>query len=209
MQVVRQMSSGSADVWRALKRLLPRMAAACLVASVSCACPEAIRTWDCNFNRPGLVARVNFHDELEEPKEHIAGPAVCPDLRPLILCVLALYGAGCESRQPPWLEQMAVQVSSEVHAIGLYDGIDQAEAMTIASHYLSEYVIGCGSVDKPRLEGDRWVFAVRTGHAGALADWTIFVSSRDGAVWADGLRHFRSLASFRATVVDDFVRRRL
>jgi len=152
---------------------------------------------------------MNFDDGSEDPEKHVAGPAVCPDLRPLVLCVLALYGAGCEGRPPPWLEQMAARVSMEVHAISVFDGIDQVEATTIASHYLAEYVIGCGGVDKPTLEGDRWVFAVRAGYAGKLVDWTIFVSSRDGAVWADGLRQFDNLAEFRATVVNDFLRRRL
>ena len=186
-----------------------RLVAAWVLTSASCACREAIRTFDCNFEKPGLVARMHYGDGTEVLEEAVAGPAVCPDVRPLILCVLALYGAGCEGRAPPWLDRMATQVSSEVHAISVYDGIDQVEATTIASRYLSEYVIGCGRVDEPKLEGDRWVFAVRTDHAGELADWTIFVSTGDGAVWADGLRQFRSLATFRATVVDDFVRRRM
>jgi hypothetical protein len=37
----------------------------------------------------------------------------------------------------------------------------------------------------------------------------VFVNSRTGAVWADGLRRFADFATFRTVVVQDFVRRRM
>jgi hypothetical protein len=130
-------------------------------------------------------------------------------MRSVLLGGLALAAAACERRPPPWLEEMAVKIRDELAVVNPSDGIDKVEAVNIASHYVSEYIIGCGGVDEPTKHGDRWKFGVRTGYAGSRSDWVIAVDSHTGAVWADGLRRFPDLATFRTVIVQDFVRRRM
>jgi hypothetical protein len=126
-----------------------------------------------------------------------------------LLAGLALAAVACERRPPPWLEQMASRIREDLAVVRPSDGIDKIEATTIASHYLSEYIAGCGGVDEPTKEGDRWKFGVRTGYAGTRSDRVIAVDARTGAVWADGLRRFPDFETFRTVVVQDFIRRRM
>ena len=122
---------------------------------------------------------------------------------------IVLLTFACKRTPPAWLEEMAGRIRDELAAVNPTDGIDKGEARTIAGEYLSEYIIGCGAVDEPKQQGNRWSFGVRTGYAGTPSDWIIVVDSRTGAVWADGNRRFPDFATFRTSVVEDFIRRRM
>src|SRR3954466_14372929 len=107
-----------------------------------------------------------------------------------VAILLLLLAAGCKRAPPPWLEEMAGRMRNELAEVNAKDGINKVEATNIALHYLSEYIIGCGGVDEPNKDGDRWSFRVRTGFAGNPSDRVIVVDARTGAVWADGNKRF-------------------
>src|SRR5580765_3180870 len=120
-------------------------------------------------------------------------------MRPVWVAIL-LFAVSCKKTAPPWREEMAGKIRAELDEVNPADGIDKVEATNIASHYLSEYIVGCGGVDEPKKNGDRWSFGVRTGYAGSPSDWIIVVNSRTGAVWADGNRRFSDFSTFRTSV---------
>jgi hypothetical protein len=107
------------------------------------------------------------------------------------VCIaIVLFSLACKRTPPAWLAELAGRIRDELASVNPTDGIDKGEATTIASQYLSEYIVGCGAVDEPKKEGNRWSLGVRTGYAGTPSDWTIVVDSRTGAVWADTIGGF-------------------
>jgi hypothetical protein len=129
-------------------------------------------------------------------------------MRPVRIALVVL-AVSCRRTPPPWLEEMKGRMQTELDAVNPTDGIDKVEATNIASHYLSEYIAGCGGVDEPKKEGDRWSFGVRIGYAGSPSDWVIKVDSRTGAVWADGNKWFPDFPTFKTSILADFVHRRM
>jgi hypothetical protein len=83
------------------------------------------------------------------------------------------------------------------------DGIDAAEAMTIASEYLVRYISGCGGPDGMVKQGRTWVFGMRLGVLGKKSEDTIQVDAVTGGVFVEGGPRFGDFASFSTAKIDD------
>ncbi len=103
-------------------------------------------------------------------------------MRYAVLSILALLGlAGCSSvtggPSGSWREEIADAMA----AVAVEDGINQAEANTIASVYFISRISGCGTTGEPESEGEHWVAPVYFGYAGLPIE-PIFIDRQTGAI---------------------------
>jgi len=92
----------------------------------------------------------------------------------LLLC------AGCGSVPPQNPSQKAVALPEyPVDGVNYADGVDQAEAESIAASYFRRVVGGCGMPDKPENRGDLWCIQLWGGFA--AADYGRLWVAKDGS----------------------------
>ena len=107
-------------------------------------------------------------------------------------------GAGCSTRLPPYGVPQATEssrpssqtiqaekYSDPLELVNASDGIDQAEAATIAQTYFHRFISGCGYIDVPTPHGEQWWSTPHVGFGGDRMQSPIRVDAWTGGVSFD------------------------
>jgi hypothetical protein len=160
--------------------------------------------YQCRAFRDNLQSGEIFHGARVTYLSGIGLPAAL--LLLLTFAMLPRFSPGWLSR---WDQEMALNYSpprpvrSLREAITLADGIDRAEASTIASKYFRRYGPEFGWIDPLVLVDDQWKSIVYIGTRGFPMLEPICVNARTGSVrWTNGRPSFPTVEAF-ARAIDD------
>jgi hypothetical protein len=106
---------------------------------------------------------------------------------PIILSLACLVCSCRTGPKPETYDQRRSRLATELKAVTVEDGVDEAEANVIAQSYFLRFGPGCGYAADVTDGGPVWISAAHVGYAGVPTREPIRIDKRTGRVtWGNG-----------------------